>query len=75
MFHPVPVHVGFVVRNVALGLVFLLVVQIHPVIVFPSIERTNSHLIVTFMALESTQPLTERVPGLFPAEGVKATGA
>jgi len=77
IFDPGPVRVGFVVKKVAVGLVFLLVVQIHPVIVSPSIEHTNFHLLVILMATESIQPLTERVPGLFPAGvgGVKSAGA
>ena len=44
MFDPGSVHVGFVVKKVAVGLVFLLGLQIHLVIVCPSIDRTNSLL-------------------------------
>jgi len=49
MFDPGAVHVGFVVRNVAVGLAFLLVLQIYHVIVSSSIDRTNSHFLVTII--------------------------
>jgi len=49
MFGPRPVHVGFVVKNVGVWLGFLPVLQIHLVIVSPSIDRTNSHLLVTLI--------------------------
>jgi hypothetical protein len=41
MFDTVPVHVGFVVKELAVTLAFLLVLQVHPVIT--SIDRTHSH--------------------------------
>jgi hypothetical protein len=47
MFDPVPVHVGFVVKKLAVTLVFLLVLQVHPVILSPSIDRTHSQSLVT----------------------------
>jgi hypothetical protein len=47
MFSPGPVHVGFGVKKLAVTLVFRLVLQVHPVILSPSIDRTHSHSLVT----------------------------
>jgi len=55
MFDPGPVHVGYVVRKVVVGLAFLLVLQIYHVIVSPSIDRTNSHLLVTLIRKGGTR--------------------
>jgi hypothetical protein len=49
MFSPGPVHVGFVEKKLAVTLVFLLVLQVHPVIISPSIDRIHSHSLVTLL--------------------------